>query len=87
MVLGCFNPHFNLGAIVRSSTRPEKTKILYFLCFCDCFFFSLKKWKNAKSACSGHRPEGAATRQMVNQYQTLFFMDRTNILTTWLGGL
>jgi len=46
MVLGWFNPHFNLGAIVRSSTRPEKTKILYFLCFCDCFFFSLKKWKS-----------------------------------------
>ena len=27
-----------------------------------------------------------ATRPMVNQYQMLFFMDRTNILTTWLGG-
>ena len=34
-----------------------------------------------------HRPDRAATRPMVNQYQMLFFMDRTNILTTWLGGL
>jgi len=24
---------------------PKQTQMLYLLCFCDCFFFSLKKWK------------------------------------------
>ena len=28
----------NTHDIFRSSTRPGKTKMLYFLCFCDCFF-------------------------------------------------
>ena len=31
-------------------------------------------------------PDRTATHPMVNQYQMLFFMDRTNSLTTWLGG-
>ena len=46
-----------------------------------------KKQKNAPvnpGACGG--PDRTATHPMVNQYQMLFFMDRTNSLTTWLGG-
>ena len=38
------------------------------------------KMKNAKSACSGHRPDRTATRPMVKQYQMLFFMDRTKVV-------
>ena len=30
---------------LRKQYKTNKTKMLYLLCFCDCFFFGLKKWK------------------------------------------
>ena len=38
-----WNKCWHTYGISGSSTRPKQTKMLYFLCFCDCFFFSISK--------------------------------------------
>ena len=51
MVLGWFNPHFNLGAIVEKKLGGD------FLCFCDCFFFRFALiLKNEKCKIGMFRP-------------------------------